>query len=580
MTDEPPASTPLAPTIAVNALERIETDRIGLIDESAGALPADMWTGSEPAFVRALLGQLPHQMPSLAMRRVARNLLLPPARQPEEKSSTSVLDAGAPVDPGVGDDKASTWLLEARLGALGAMGDWDNVVALSELVPQDRLNENIIRARVNGLLIEGKTEAACNEVQAAMARQPQTQWQKTQVFCQWSNKQASAAQLGLSLLREEGVNDPVFFWAADVMQGLKVPAPADLTAVSPLELAMLRTAGQPFPDALVLSGDPTVLRVLASMTPAAADEGKISADEKKKRARQQAEARIVIAERAVALGVLDPKELAALYAAFDLEKEPPPQLANATLEKVATRAYIYQLVKSQSVSSAKAEVLARVIDMARADKGQKGPNLVTIGRVYAPFIAEFEPAPDLIWFAGHAARALIAAGMQEKGTAWIDLANQMARGSMEAAGVADGLWAINQLTHVGGPLNVSAQKFRAWQASMPAAQAASLREDLLNLLVALGHQVPREEWLSVIGATVPPSAAPAPPSYIWHSLSLAVRENRSGEATALSLIALGEAGPNGVAAITLGKAVESLKAVGREADARALATEAALVLGL
>jgi hypothetical protein len=577
--DAAPAQS-LTPTITVDKLDRIETDRIGLVDESSGALPADMWMGSDPAFVRAVLAQLPHQMPSLAMRRLAQNLLLPPARQPEAKSLAPVLDAGAPLEPETPAEKAhSTWLLEARLAALAAMGDWSSVVSLAEVVPQDRLNENIIQLRIDGLLIDGKTDAACNEVQSAVSRQADTHWQKFQVYCQWVNKQTSAAQLGLSLLREQGVEDPNFFWAADVMQGLKVPAPAKLENVRPLELAMLRAGGQPFPDALVLAGDATTMRVLASMQPAPAEDVKTTPEEKKKRARQQTEARIAIAERAVTLGAVDPQVLRDLYAALDLSAGPVVQLADANVDKLATRAYLYQLAKSQKTATARAEVISRVVELTRADKGKKGPDLVLVGRVYAPLIAEFEPSPDLIWFAGAAGRALLAAGERAKAFAWIDMANQMARGSSDAANVADGLWAIHRMATPGAGTLVSTQSFRAWQASMPAAQAVALREPLLNLLTALGDQVPPDEWLSVVGNTTATNVAPPPP-YVWNGLSLAARDDRVGDVAALSLIALGNDGPHGTSPVTLAKVIETLRAVSREEDARALAVEAALVQGL
>ncbi|MBL8631130.1 MAG: hypothetical protein JNM81_15965 [Rhodospirillaceae bacterium] len=591
---EEPAAAPasLSPTIAVDTLERIETDRIGLVDESAGALSADMWVGSDPAFVRAILAQLPHQMPSLAMRRLAQNLLLPPARQPEIKSSVPVLDAGAPVESDATADKGhSTWLLEARLRALAGLGDWPSVVALIDVVPADRINEAIVQLRVDGLLVDGHTDAACTEVQAALSRQPDTYWQKFHVYCQWVNKQTSAAQLGLSLLREQGEDDPIFFWAADVMQGLKGPAPAKLDGVRPLELAMLRAGGQPFPDTLVQSGDATVMRVLATMPPAQAEDAKApdakdakavkaAAEDKKKRARQQTEARIAVAEHAVALGVADPQMLRDLYAGLDLSGGPAVPLAEANVDKLATRAYLYQTAKAQTAATARAEVIARIVDLTRADKGQKGPDLVTVGRVYAPMIAEFAPSPDLIWFAGAAARALLAAGEHEKAQAWIDLALQMARGSSDAANVADGLWAIARMAASNeGSGAITAQNFRAWQASLPSAQAAALRETLLNLLTALGDQVPPDEWLSVVGNAGPSNVAP-PPSYVWNGLSLAARDDRVGDAAALSLVALGTAGPHQTSPVTLAKVIETLKAVGRDADARALAVEAALVQGL
>jgi len=582
----PPASSPLAPAISVDALERIEMDRIGLIDESTGAMPEDMWTGSDPAFVRAILPQLPHAMPSLAMRRLAQNLLLPQARRPQEKQAQQfMLDAGAPVDPGVtAEADTGTWLLEERIAGLTGMGDWASAIALIELVPQDRLTDGMIRTRIDGLLIEGNTDAACNEAQAALARRPDAHWQKLLVYCQFVSKQTSAAQLGLSLLREQGEDDPLFYWAADVLQGAKPPLPASFAGISPLELAMLRTAALPFPDALVNSDDPTTIRLAASVavvqTATFPEDKKISAEEKKQQLRQQQDARLLTAERAVVLGVLNPAALAELYAKLDLSQDPSPvPLADATAENVRTRARMYQLAQSQTVPTAKAEVIARVINLARAEKGQKGLDLVTVGRVYAPMLAEFQPSPELIWFAGPAARGLLAAGQSDKAKAWIDLANQMARGSIEAANVANSLWAIEHIMSSNGA-RLTPQALRAWQASIPPAQAATLREGLLNLLTSLGDTVTADQWLSIVGAPVTAATAPNTPPYVWHGLSLATRQDRVGDVGALSLIALSEAGPHRVAPLTLGKVIESLMVAGREADARALATEAALVQGL
>ncbi|MBY0510589.1 MAG: antifreeze protein, partial [Rhodospirillaceae bacterium] len=67
---------------------------------------------------------------------------------------------------------------------------------------------------------------------------------------------------------------------------------------------------------------------------------------------------------------------------------------------------------------------------------------------------------------------------------------------------------------------------------------------------------------------------------LWNGLSDASRSKRIGETAVLALVALGEDGPGKTAAPSLQHVIESLRAAGREADARALAVEAALVLGL
>ena len=77
-----------------------------------------------------------------------------------------------------------------------------------------------------------------------------------------------------------------------------------------------------------------------------------------------------------------------------------------------------------------------------------------------------------------------------------------------------------------------------------------------------------------------PSQPSAPQAALWHGLSLAARDARSGEATAFALALLGETASQGEMPVTLNKAIESLIIVGREDDARLLVAEVALVQGL
>ena len=67
---------------------------------------------------------------------------------------------------------------------------------------------------------------------------------------------------------------------------------------------------------------------------------------------------------------------------------------------------------------------------------------------------------------------------------------------------------------------------------------------------------------------------------VWNGLTAAARAKRVGETAALSLIALGGDGPAKASSAALQKVIESLMAVGRDADARALAVESALIHGL
>ena len=160
---------------------------------------------------------------------------------------------------------------------------------------------------------------------------------------------------GLSLLREEGLNDPVFFWAADLMQGLKSPVPVITQRLAVLELAMLRAAGRAFPDVIARDGDPTVLRVMAAMPAPPPEEEKLSPAQKKERARAAQEARIVLSERAVAAGVLDPDMLRARYLDLDPGQDAKPeQISEATPDSVRARVLMFQMAQKQDSAAARA----------------------------------------------------------------------------------------------------------------------------------------------------------------------------------------------------------------------------------
>jgi hypothetical protein len=195
-------------------------------------------------------------------------------------------------------------------------------------------------------------------------------------------------------------------------------------------------------------------------------------------------------------------------------------------------------------------------------------------------LAEFVPSPDLIWFSGHAARGLLAAGVADKAAVWMDLTRQMARTSIEAAEIADGLWALEHVGTLGAPVAATPQNIRSWQATVPGPTAVAARERLLNLLTALGDPIAAAEWLPVISSPTKPIDGAHPPAHVWHGLTLAARDQRLGDVVVLALVALGEGGPHRASPLTLHHVIANLMTAGRESDARALALEAALVQGL
>jgi len=578
--DAVPADEASAPVIAARALEAPTLDRVGLIDAASGGFSADMWRGTDLELLRRVLPQLPRRMDSLAQRRLTRSLLLSAAAPPASSAR-----AGAPVigmdgapPPDASNAPPAQWLLETRLIGLAAIGDWNDALALMDLVPADQMTSGLRKLRADGYLITGRINEACGAAQEALAATGDPYWQKLQVFCAYANNQPSNASFGISLLREQGVQDPLFFWAVDLLNGNRPLSPPNPGRPEPLHLAMLARAGGPVPDGLIQSGDPTALAVIAGIAPVEDKADKTPAAQRAERRKAQDEGRVAIAERAVAAGTLDAERLRLLYRQLNLKDEAPPPLAEVTVATVRERVYLFQTALAQSVPAARAEVIARVVDLTRAQRGREGPDLVTVGQLYAPLIQEIEPSAELVWFSGAAARALLAAGETTAGAAWLELARSMGRTSIEAGMIADGLRPLAQLMNPTG--RMPPQALQAWRATMPPGVRARAEGALFNLLAAAGEPVTAADWLPGLTEIPPAAAMNVTPAAIVNGLDLAARDNRVGETAVFALMALGEDGLAVVEPAAAQLVIKGLVAVGRAQDARALAVEALLIQGL
>jgi len=578
--DAVPNDSAAAAGISASALEAPSTERIGLIDAAGGGFAADMWHGTDLELLRRVLPQLPRRMDSLAQRRLARALLLSSAVPPESSAPAA--------PPAIGDESSpaavappSQWLLETRLIGLAAIGDWEDALALMDLVPDDQMTEGLRKLRADGSLIAGRVNDACAEAQTALGTSSDPYWQKVQIYCNFANNQASAAALGLSVLREQGVQDPLFFWTADLLNGNRRLSPPNLGRPEPVHLMMLAKAGGPVPDALLQGGDPTTLAVVSGIeTPPDDKNDKTPAAQRAERRKAAEAARVAVAERAVAAGTLNAERLRLIYRQMNIKDEPPPALATITVATVRERVHLFQTALAQNVPAARAEVIARAIDLTRADRGRTGPNLITVGQIYAPLIQEMTPSPDLVWFSGAAARALIAAGDITKGREWLDLARSMARTSIEAGQMADGLWPIDRLLTESEPGRLPPQALPAWRETVAQDKRAEVQGILLNILAAAGEPIAAADWLAVMDDPAPDVIMTVTPPRIVNGLKLARDGKRPGEAVVFALLALGEDGLSTVEPAAAQDVISSLMAVGRAHDARALAVEALLVQGL
>jgi len=591
-------AVPPPPAVAVDTLDAPRPDGMGLVGAAGGGFADTLWRGTPGETAQVLVAALPRRYAVPGARHLAIRFLLSAA--PVERSST-------------GADVSANAMLEQRILALAGMAAWDDALALMDFMPARSRTPYIARTRINGLLAKGRVDAACGDARQLDPNDINTQ--KLQVLCQFSSGQASAAAVSLGLLREQGVDEKLFLWAVDVLQGSEAPAPAELVraaasgTLDPVVLALLRQAGYLLPRAVIDTNDPNILMFAAQTAlappppkpevaepPPAKGKGKAKKPaEKPVKPGEADELRLLTVERAVAAGVAFPEDLRTAYGAYDAPDNAPPNETIA-IETARQRAATYQLAVAQTMPGSQAEVIFRAIDLARLRSGSAEPTLTTMAQVYRPIVAGFPVSSDLAWFAGTAIRVLLAADsttdMSSDGIGsplvrqWFDLLHgqTMTSVSPDAAVGYAGVWPYLRLTRPGSA-PVTAEEFAAWQRTLPSEppmRSLMLRASALDLLTAVGDGIPPAHWQSAVAATSATEGlanGPVPSALLWNMLAQAERAGRVGEVTALSLRFFG-ADAGAPSSIAVSKSLEALTIVGRARDARMIAIEFAIERGL
>ena len=556
--EEAPLPAAPAPSSSETAIGGIRIDELGPIalqSEAIGTIDGlgpDLWRGASRALIAAYLPRLPAPAASPAVRGLARALLLTSA---------------VPPPPATGG--ASANLLALRLERLTAMGDVDDFVALARALPSGA-DETSLRARVEAGLLAGDDAAACGEAAGRNASLRGEFWTRAALVCDVIGGRAAQAQLALDLMAEQGgaeqggVSGGPFMALLRAALGDRKPV-ASLAGVGPLETALLR-ASKAEVDAAAL-GDASALGLRA----VALGNGTLPV-------------RLDAAERAEAIGVIPTAKLGEIYAAVPFKKD---ELANAlTLAgndlSPRGRALFYKAEQqAKGVAAASAEVLKAALDSAR-EQGR----FAQAARVYAAEVAAIDPAPELLWFAESAARALYAAGSPARAEEWRSLA---ARGP-DGAAVEASLWPLSTISAMktGMPVTTvdsrgtapwnfhgfDAAGFQRWLATIPEPERAQKGALALGLLDSLGASVPPESWAPFL------DAAPARSSPLLAPLARAADGGRVGETVLLALIALGSGDADKWTPETTSAAASALTRVNLGADARALALEAAVAADL
>jgi hypothetical protein len=540
----PEVTSPRDAKVQVQDLGTVDPGSTGVLTPDNGGFPADLWNGAQMAVVQKVMPSLPAGTQSRTLRLLMHKLLLTAATVP----------AGKPVP---GDN-----LVKIRADRLWAMGDVEGLDAFLKGVPTQNFTPELRRLAAEDALLAGDAGQACAQLNSLRAPGVDSNFaDKLAIYCQFAAGKGKEAALSLDVLREQKIADPAFFIAADAMGGI---APGKLDAfnqLSPLTLAMARTAKIALPEAAAANATlPAVLRGIAT-DPAAT-----------------LEARLLAAEKAEAMGSIEAEVLRQTY---DSVNATPQELAAAPAgadKSAKGRAILYRAVVNQANPILKAELIGK----AFAISGDFGPAYFTNARLYAVELQNLKPSPELVAFAYPAARALLAAGKADAAKGWLlFLRNQMGTAPETASAVA-GLWPILRMSAAEDDKMLPAAALELWRkarADQPGEIGQRRAAVCYSLLAALGEKVPEDAWLPLydgpaLSATVTPRPA------IWQGLTTAANEQRVGEAVLMSLVSLSDGSLGQTDPSQLYRAVWALKKVGLDAEARALAVEAAIANGV
>mgnify|MGYP000709417250 CR=1 FL=1 len=593
-------------------LAAMNADSIGVLSDKEGGFGAAMWKGTERSVLDAMLPRLPVKTNSPAMRGLIRRLLLSAAEAPQGKAP-----------PGT--------LIEMRVKLLASMGDLAAVNRLLDAVPDRAKSETLARIEANSRFLANDNARACSLAAAQIGESDKPFWQKAFIFCQALAGEHDKAALGVSLLREAGNKDEIFFSLIESLAGGTKTPIKSLAQPSPLHLAVARAANVRLPADVISSSRPAILRTIA-ISPNA-----------------PVEVRLEAAERAEAAGALPVDALRQLYTSVSFSKE---DLANPLSKAEAesgplSRALLYRTALVQTVPTAQAEAVAQAFKL-----GREGGRYNSTIRVFMPVLKRIPTSAEMAWFAPAAVRAFIAAGEHEAARPWFQLLRASAAFNSKAKTALDALMPLARLSASPEAANWSPADLSRWLAATADDKRKNERATLLySLFDAMNDPVPEKLWDALLSdplratvvmpnpaiwrrlATTLPVAAPTanaptasaptasaaankfpeqasgggigdgaveeaslpaatpPPSPGAESKSAQLQSAQLqsaqlqsapsiGETVMLSLLALGEGGPARADPIVLRRVLVRLSEVGLGREARALAVEAALDAGL
>ena len=529
---------------------------IGNLGKKDGGLGLEMWKGTDSTFALTILKLLPVNAPSPAMRNLAKRLLLSDAFQPskkEEKGLQAISPSGKPI---ISEDQEATFL-PLRFAKLASLGAKNELIELGNLVPTEDMLGVLAKEAIYARLLSGETNKVCDEVIELAKRTNESYWRKALIVCQLILGNRDDALLSLELLLAELDSEDKFskliYTLADETNQIEF----DKNSIY-FKILIAVLPGKEL-DKHRLNLDPSGLSVVA------------------KNSNLSWKIRMLAAEKAVLAGSLSSIYLGELATQFKFEENIFSRAASESksMEGFMARALLLKAAALNTSFIERARFLRLLLDSADSDE---------IFQVYAsvimPILLTIKPRHDLIWFASSATRASIAGGNYILASEWLAVLAKTLDLDYEASGSL--LRLLPLIAIAGQPLPKPFSEEQATDVWSGLSDNFS-REDkekrasrLLVLLSAMGIEPRAGAWKNVISSKNIFEMENIPATALRYQLLDAAKNNRIAEVVSISLIMLGSEGPSKSGLVALNAVIRALREIGLEADARAIAIEAAI----
>ena len=529
---------------------------IGNLGKKDGGLGLEMWKGTDSTFALTILKLLPVNAPSPAMRNLAKRLLLSDAFQPskkEEKGLQAISPSGKPI---ISEDQEATFL-PLRFAKLASLGAKNELIELGNLVPTEDMLGVLAKEAIYARLLSGETNKVCDEVIELAKRTNESYWRKALIVCQLILGNRDDALLSLELLLAELDSEDKFskliYTLADETNQIEF----DKNSIY-FKILIAVLPGKQL-DKHRLNLDPSGLSVVA------------------KNNNLSWKIRMLAAEKAVLAGSLSSIYLGELATQFEFEENIFSRAASESksMEGFMARALLLKAAALNTSFIERARFLRLLLDSADSDE---------IFQVYAsvimPILLTIKPRHDLIWFASSATRASIAGGNYILASEWLAVLAKTLDLDYEASGSL--LRLLPLIAIAGQPLPKPFSEEQATDVWSGLSDNFS-REDkekrasrLLVLLSAMGIEPRAGAWKNVISSKNIFEMENIPATALRYQLLDAAKNNRIAEVVSISLIMLGSEGPSKSGLVSLNAVIRALREIGLEADARAIAIEAAI----